>query len=167
MSENCPNFVLLLNLHLSTVNPTSLRALAIAPALMAVGQFGGTFTLVSYAGTIFKESGSNLNPNYSSMILGVLQILGTISTYFLIDRIGRRALLAISTGGAAIGLTIMGIYCYLGKHQPNVDVSQYYWIPVVSLSFVIYVTSVGITPIQYIIISEVIPQKVRKTAKKK
>lgn len=142
------------------VNPVSLRAMSIGPALMAVSQFSGTFLLVSYAATIFKESGSNLNPNFSSMILGCLQIVGTISTYFLIDRIGRKLLLTISSSGAAIGLSVMGIYCYLSKHQPNVDVSQYNWIPVVTLSFVIYISSIGIIPIPYIIISEVLPQKV-------
>lgn len=125
---------------------------------MAVSQFSGTFTLVSYAATIFKESGSTLNPNLSSIILGCLQIAGTISTYFLIERIGRKVLLTISSSGAAIGLCVMGIYCYLSKH--NVDVSQYNWIPVITLSFVIYISSIGIIPVPYIIISEVLPRRV-------
>lgn len=141
-----------------SVNPTTLRAMLIGPALMAVSQFSGTFTLVSYAATIFKEAGTNLNPNFSSIILGCLQITGTVSTYFLIDRIGRRVLLTISTGGAAIGLSVMGVYCYLSKH--NVDVSQYNWIPIIALPFVIYISSIGIIPVPYIIISEVLPQKV-------
>lgn len=143
---------------LFTVNLVSLRAMLIGPTLMAVSQFSGTFILVSYAATIFKVSGSDLNPNLSSIILGCLQITGTISTYFLIDRIGRRVLLTISCGGAAIGLFVMGTYCYLATH--NVDVSQYNWIPVITLSSVIYVSSIGIIPIPYIIISEVLPQKV-------
>lgn len=145
--------------NLFPVNPASLRAMLIGPFLMAVSQFSGTFTLVSYAATVFKESGSNLNPNLSSIILGCLQITGTISTYFLIDRIGRRVLLTISCAGSAIGLSIMGIYCYLSKH--NVDVSQYNWIPVITLSFVIYISSIGIIPVPYIILSEVLPQKVQ------
>lgn len=150
------NFII--NKMLISVNPVSLRAMMIGPTLMAVSQFSGTFLLVNYAATIFKESGSDLNPNLSSIILGCLQITGTISTYFLVDRIGRRILLTISSGGAAIGLIIMGIYCYLSKH--DVDVSQYNWIPVITLSFVIYISSIGIIPIPYIIISEVLPPKV-------
>lgn len=126
---------------------------------MAVSQFSGTFTLVSYAATVFKESGSNLNPNLSSIILGCLQIIGTISTYFLIDRVGRKVLLTISCAGSAIGLSVMGIYCYLSKH--SVDVSPYNWIPVITLSFVIYISSIGIIPVPYIILSEVLPQKVQ------
>lgn len=143
---------------LFSVDPVSVRAMLIGPTLMAVSQFSGTFTLVSYAATIFKESGSNLNPNVSSIILGCLQIAGTISTYFLIERIGRKVLLTISSSGAAIGLSVMGIYCYLSKH--NVDVSQYNWIPVITLSFVIYISSIGIIPVPYIIISEVLPRRV-------
>lgn len=142
------------------VNPVSFRSMLIGPSLFAVSQFSGTFTLVSYAATIFKESGSNLNPNFSSIILGCLQIIGTISTYFLIDRIGRRVLLTISCGGAAIGLSVMGCYCYLSKHHESNAVAHYNWIPVVALSFVIYISSIGIIPVPYIIISEVLPQKV-------
>lgn len=142
------------------MTPQSMRAMLIGPTLMAVSQFSGTFTLVNYGATIFKESGSTLNPNLSTIILGCLQLAGTISTYFLIDRIGRKVLLTISCSGGAVGLSVMGVYCYLNKHQPNIDVSQYSWIPVVALSFVIYISAIGITPVPYIIISEVLPQKV-------
>ncbi|XP_037042110.1 facilitated trehalose transporter Tret1-2 homolog [Bradysia coprophila] len=144
------------------LNPVSMRAMLIGPILMAVSQFSGTFTLVSYGATIFEESGSTMNPNLSTIILGCLQIAGTISTYFLIDRIGRKLLLTISCSGAAIGLSVMGIYCYLNKHQSNIDLSQYNWIPVVTLSFVIYISSIGIIPVPYIIISEVLPQKIKR-----
>lgn len=52
----------------------------------------------------------------------------------------------------------MGTYSYLGTQ--NVDLSQYHWVPVVSLSTVIFISSIGIIPIPYIIIAEVLPQKV-------
>lgn len=151
------------NDHILSVNPNSIRTMLIGPTLMAVSQFSGTFVLVSYAATIFKESGSNLSPHYSSIVLGSLQLLGTISTYFLVDRLGRKVLLTISCGGAAIGLSVMGIYSYLSRYQQNIDISNYSWIPVVTLSFVIYISAIGMIPVPYIIISEVLPQKVVTT----
>lgn len=70
----------------------------IGPSLMAISQFSGTFCVVTYAVTIFKESGSNFNPNTSSIVLGSLQIFGTYCTSLLIDKFGRKLLLAISCG---------------------------------------------------------------------
>lgn len=70
----------------------------IGPSLMAVSQFSGTFCVVTYAKTIFTDSGSNFNPNTSAIILGSLQILGTYCTSILIERLGRKLLLGISCG---------------------------------------------------------------------
>lgn len=65
---------------------------------MAISQFSGTFCVVTYAKTIFAESGSNFNPNTSAIILGSLQIFGTYCTSIFIERLGRKMLLGISCG---------------------------------------------------------------------
>lgn len=52
----------------------------------------------------------------------------------------------------------MGTYSYLS--QQGYDLSHFNWVPVISLSFVIFISSTGIIPIPYIIIAEVLPQKV-------
>lgn len=125
---------------------------------MAVSQFSGTFTLVNYAGPIFKASGSDFDPNVSSFFVGALQIVGTCFTFFLIDKVGRKFLLLVSIGGSAIGSMLMGTYSYLSVN--GYDVSSFNMVPVVSLSFVIFISSIGIIPIPYIIAAELFPQKV-------
>lgn len=139
------------------------KAIVIGPTLMAISQFSGTFTLVNYAASIFKASGSDFDPNISSFFVGVLQIVGTSVTFFLIDRVGRKFLLIISTGGSAMGSMIMGTYSYLSVN--GYDVSSFNMVPVVSLSFVIFISSIGIIPIPYIIAAELFPQKVMKSIK--
>lgn len=52
----------------------------------------------------------------------------------------------------------MGTYSYMSAH--NYDLSQFHLVPVISLSFVIFISSIGIIPIPYIIIAEVLPQRV-------
>ena len=59
---------------------------------------------------------------------------------------------------AAIGLFAMGTHGYL-KSQ-HVDVSAINWIPVASLSFVIFIASVGLLPLTFVILSEILPPKV-------
>ncbi len=94
-------------------------------------------------------------------MFGCLQIAGTYVTTLFIDRVGRKVLLLISGSGCAIGLTVMGIFSYLFEN--GIDVSALNWIPVVSLSFVIFIASIGLIPIPYVIIAEVLPQKVRNS----
>lgn len=85
-------------INILAVTPDAWRAMLIGPSLMAISQFSGTFCVVTYAVTIFTESGSNFNPNTSSIVLGSLQIFGTYCTSLLIDRVGRKLLLGISCG---------------------------------------------------------------------
>lgn len=144
--------------YVSAVTPKAIRALLVGPVLMAVNQFSGTLTLINYAATIFTESGSSIDPNVSAIVMACLQICGTYCTSLLIDRVGRKCMLIISCGGSAIGLSIMGVYSFMSVHGYDVDAMRL--VPVLSLSFVIFVASMGIIPIPYIIIAEVLPRKV-------
>lgn len=145
-------------MFLYIVTANAIKALIVGPVLMAVNQFSGTFVLVNYAATIFKKSGSNFDPNWSAITLAFLQICGTYCTSMIIDRVGRKFLLVISSGGSALGLAAMGTYSYMNKN--GYDVSAWNMVPVVSLSFVIFIASIGLIPIPYVIIAEVLPRKV-------
>lgn len=61
--------------------------------------------------------------------------------------------------GSAIGLAAMGVHGYL--KLSGYDVSAINWIPVASLSFVIFIASCGILPLTFVILSEILPQKLR------
>lgn len=130
----------------------------VCTVLMAVSQFSGTFTMTNYAATIFKETGSTINPNYSTVVLGCFQVIGTCFSIGLIDRLGRKILLLFSTICAAACLFITGAYTYYVKQ--GFDLSNFNILPVVALSLFICVSAVGIIPIPYVLVSEVFPQKV-------
>lgn len=132
--------------------------MCIGPTLMAISQFSGTFTISSYAAIIFKATGSTIEPNLSAIIMGSVQIFGTYFASSLIDRLGRKMLLLISTCGTTIGLLITGTYAYLSSNGYNVD--GFNLLPVVSLSFVIFVAAIGIIPVPYVLVNEIFPRKV-------
>lgn len=131
----------------------------IGPTLMAACQFSGTFVLSNYAATIFKETGSTVNPNLASIIIGSNQLMGTIFASSLIDLLGRRLLLLISAVGSAFSLIVTGSYCYMATH--DYDVSSLNLLPVVSLSSFIFITAIGMNPVPYVLVSEVLPQRVK------
>lgn len=133
----------------------------IGMTLLAVSELSGPFTMVNYAGPMFKASGSDLNPDQSANILGAIQIVGTLTTLCLIDKMGRKSLLLISTLGLALGTCVAGLYSFLYTRKLNLDAFNF--IPVVSLSFAIFVASIGIVPIPYILAAELFPSKVLHT----
>lgn len=127
---------------------------------MIFNQFSGCFMMLNYAATIFHDAGSSLTPNMSAIILAVMQIAGSCVSYILIDKIGRKILLFISMTGITLGLTVCGLFSYFSI-ETNYDVSAFAIIPVISLSFVIFMACIGILSIPYVICAEIIPTKLR------
>lgn len=126
---------------------------------MILNQFSGGFVFINYAGPIFRDAGSNLSPNVSSIVIAILQIAGTYTATILIDKTGRKILLLISMTGITLGLGVLGSFLYLAHLQ--YDVSAFAIIPVICLSFVIFIACVGILTVPFVILAEVLPANVR------
>ncbi|EDS32412.1 sugar transporter [Culex quinquefasciatus] len=135
------------------------KALLIGMVLVTLNQFSGCFALINYTAHIFAEAGSNLDPNVSAMVVGAIQLAGSYVSTMVVDRCKRKVLYIVSSFGSAIGLGMMGVHAYLAVS--GFDVSKISWLPVASLSFVIFIASVGILPLTFVILSEILPQKLR------
>lgn len=144
--------------HCSPDSKAVLKAMCIGPTLMAISQFSGTFTISSYAAIIFRATGSTIEPNLSAIIMGSVQIVGTYLASSLIDRVGRKILLLVSTCGTAVGLVVTATYALLAETGHNMD--GWNALPIVSLSFVIFVAAIGIIPVPYVLVNEIFPRKV-------
>ena len=57
---------------------------------MFLHEFSGIFTMINYTATIFAESGSQIQPNMSAIIVGAIQLVGTFVSTRLVDRQGRK-----------------------------------------------------------------------------
>lgn len=142
--------------------------------------FSGIIVMTMYAAQLFIDSGATFDANLSAIILGILQVCGTYASSILVDRIGRRILLGISSLGAAISLFIFGTFSYLNKQ--GVDLSSVDWIPVVrfdlsfsltkfknqfcdnifvcSASFYIFINCAGVKPMPFLYVAEILPDNV-------
>ncbi|XP_037811226.1 facilitated trehalose transporter Tret1-like [Lucilia sericata] len=141
------------------VEPKARKAFIIGIALMAINQFCGCFAMLNYTATIFKESGSNLTPNMSAIIVGVIQLLGSYMSTILVERAGRKVLLTISSIGTGIGLLCLGTFMYLTKL--GFDIKSFSWIPVASFSFTIFIACWGVLTLPFVVVSEIMPPKIR------
>lgn len=130
-----------------------------AITLTFINQYCGYFTLIIYSVVIFQESGTTIDAHNSTIMLGIVQILGNLSSTSLVERLGRKALLILSLAGSAIGLIIISIYLYLDTLA--FDLSAFQWTPLVSLCFVVFSSSIGIIPLLMLCIVESVPAEAR------
>ncbi|XP_057528554.1 probable polyol transporter 3 [Amaranthus tricolor] len=122
----------------------------------------GVEAVVLYSPRIFKISGIR-NKNkllLANVGLGVTKTLFILVATFLLDKVGRRPLLLISTAGVISALTALGVGLTVVEHSKT----QPSWAIALSISATyIYIAffSIGISPITWVYTSEIFPLKVR------
>lgn len=75
-----------------------------------------------------------------------------------VDLAGRKILIVISCFGATFGFIGMGLYDLF-----KVNLQAHSWLMLVSFAFVILSASIGMIPIVYVLMTEVLPKKVHFT----
>lgn len=135
------------------------RPFSICCILMCAHELSGVFTMTNYASMIFAKCGSTISPGISSIIVGGIQVVGSYTSTLFVDRLGRKMLMVFSFAGSAICHTILGTFIYIST-QTTVDISAYNWMPVVSFSSMIFIAACGAIPVPFVIIAEILPDKV-------
>lgn len=138
-------------------------AVLISLGLMIFQQFSGINAVIFYAETIFQMSGSSIDKNLSSIIIGLVNFISTFIATALIDRLGRKILLYISSTAMIITLIILGSYCYL-KVTGVEWIATYGWLPLACLVIYVLGFSIGFGPIPWLMLGEILPSKIRSTA---
>lgn len=122
---------------------TSCKAILIGVVLIILFTYNGNITLSNYTKQIFDETGSNLSTDVSSICVAVIQLIGVFAATQLVDRLGRKLLILSSIIGAALGMIVLAIYMML-KTVWCIDVTVVNWIPLLTFSWCMLVTSLGV-----------------------
>ncbi len=135
--------------------PWLRNALIIAAGIMFFQQFVGINTVIYYSPKIFLAAGFQGAEAAiaASVIVGVVNVVFTIVSLFIIDKLGRRKLYFIGVSGIAVALVCMG----LGFMLPGVGK----WFLVISMLVYIAFFAISLGPLGWLIITEVFPTKVR------
>lgn len=135
------------------------RALILGNVLVNIVIFSGLFTFANYYELIFEEAGSSLSPALSSIVVGTIQLAGTISASSVVERVGRKPLILVSAYGSAMCVAVMGLHAML--KDLNVDVSSFAWVPLVCLSLLVFVAANGAQSVPFVVLGEIFAQDVR------
>lgn len=139
-------------------NRRALKQLGIGVALNVILEFSGGFTILTYATMIFQRMNTPMDSYVCSIMLAIALIIGSILSTYLADKLGRKRLNLISLFGSAAGLFAAVLYHYL--HLSGYNLSGFGWVPVVSLSFVVFITSAGIWALSGICAAEILSARV-------
>lgn len=77
--------------------------------LMFMQQFSGINSVIFYASQVFIDSGVQLSPSDCSALLAALQVAVTAAAVALLDVLGRRFMLIISSALCVLSLLLMGV----------------------------------------------------------
>src|SRR5581483_9238069 len=134
------------------------RPVALAIILAAFGQITGINTIIYYGSILFREhAGQSASSAIgANVLIGVINLGGTLVAMFTIDHIGRRALLLFGSAGMGISLTMLGWAFHRQSHS-------FYLIVSLVLAYV-FCFAVSLGPGVWVYISEMFPNSVRGRA---
>lgn len=139
-----------------------MKPMAQSLGLMLFQQLSGINAVIFYTVSIFDAAGSDIDSKLCTIIVGVVNFVATFVANCLIDKLGRKVLLYISDVLMILSLGILGTFFYM-KEEGH-DVSNYGWLPLVSLMVFAAAFSLGFGPIPWLMMGEVFPGKIRGAA---
>ena len=140
------------------LKPGILVAVIAGSAIAILGQFMGVNAVLYYGPKIFSDAGFD-NPMFSTVLVGVVNMVTTILAVFIIDRVGRKQLIYWGVSGMIICLLAIGTYFAWG---PALGLGNAFMLTF----FLAYVfcCAISISAIVFVLLSEMYPNSVRGRA---
>lgn len=143
--------------------PGNRRAVIISFGLQLVLQFSGIAAIESYTQEILEEGDAEIPASIAVILLSVLQLIAGLGAAALVDKLGRRPLLLVTTLLGGVALTIAGSF-YLLKFQVGLDTTGYGWALHSSVIFYELIIALGLNPLSYMMLGELFPTNVKGAA---
>jgi sugar porter (SP) family MFS transporter len=140
------------------LKPGILIAVIAGSAIAILGQFMGVNAVLYYGPKIFSDAGFD-NPMFSTVLVGVVNMVTTILAVFIIDRVGRKQLIYWGVSGMIVCLIAIGIYFAWGA---QIGLGNGFMLTF----FLAYVfcCAISISAIVFVLLSEMYPNSVRGRA---
>ena len=133
-----------------------LKAVLIGSAIAILGQFMGVNAVLYYGPKIFADAGFK-DPLFSTVLVGVVNMLTTVLALAIIDKVGRKQLVWWGVGGMIFCLLMIGLYFLPGTSLPT-------WFMLTFFLLYVFCTAISICAVVFVLLSEMYPNRVRGLA---
>ena len=133
-----------------------LKAVLIGSAIAILGQFMGVNAVLYYGPKIFADAGFP-DPLFSTVLVGVVNMLTTVIAWLIIDKVGRKQLVWWGVGGMIVCLLCIGLYFLPFTSLPN-------WFMLAFFLLYVFCTAISISAVVFVLLSEMYPNRVRGLA---
>ncbi len=133
-----------------------LRAVLIGSAIAILGQFMGVNAVLYYGPKIFADAGFQ-DPLFSTVLVGVVNMLTTVIALLIIDKVGRKQLVWWGVGGMIFCLLMIGLYFLPSTSLPT-------WFMLTFFLLYVFCTAISISAVVFVLLSEMYPNRVRGLA---
>jgi SP family arabinose:H+ symporter-like MFS transporter len=131
-------------------------ALMIGIVLAILQQVTGIQVVLYYAPEIFKQAGiSSAQALNHTVIVGAVNLLFTLVSLWVVDKVGRKPLLLIASVGMGLSLSVLGCTFYFELTGP--------WVLGAVLAYVASF-AVAMGPVVWVVMSEIFPTRIRGRA---
>ncbi|XP_049880712.1 facilitated trehalose transporter Tret1-like [Pectinophora gossypiella] len=139
------------------------KGLIILMGIYFTQQFCGSTAIISYAQQIFGAADGGMGAEESCILLGSVQLMTSAISSQLVDRLGRKPLLLISSCGVALANIIIGAYFFM-KHESDEYIVSVRFIPIVVIPIFIFSYTIGLATVPFAITSEIFPTHIKSKA---
>ena len=136
--------------------PGILKAVLIGSAIAILGQFMGVNAVLYYGPKIFADAGFP-DPLFSTVLVGVVNMVTTVIALAIIDKVGRKQLVWWGVGGMIVCLLMIGLYFLPSTNLPN-------WFMLTFFLLYVFCTAISISAVVFVLLSEMYPNRVRGLA---
>ena len=136
--------------------PGIIKAVAIGCAIAVLGQFMGVNAVLYYGPEIFANAGfAAKESSFSTVLVGLVNMVSTVIAVFLVDRVGRKALVYFGVSLMIACLVAIGVLFRTGATGVA--------FVAVFLAY-IFAQAVSVSAVVFVLLSEMYPDKVRGVA---
>ena len=138
------------------LEPGILFAVLVGSAIAILGQFMGVNAVLYYGPKIFADAGFE-DPLFSTVLVGVVNMLTTVIALLIIDKVGRKKLVWWGVGGMIFCLLMIGLYFLPATQLPT-------WFMLTFFLLYVFCTAISISAVVFVLLSEMYPNRVRGLA---
>ncbi len=140
-------------------DPSIRRPVLLAVFLMCAQQLSGVNAVIVFAVDIFRDAGAtSIEPSIAAVVVGAVLFASTALSSYVNNHTDRRRVLISTECVMSAALLAFGAYSYLQTYKPDAA-SSIGWLPLLSLAVFILSFSIGLGPLAWLMMGEILPAR--------